>query len=100
MDATGQNFSTSIPLEQALNPNGRIILATHMNGEVLPKDHGYPLRVIVPGAPAVRSVKWLRKLFYILLSLFNTKAEKVCSKPILDYSSFSQTYILSKYKAF
>lgn len=62
IDATGVNFSTSIPLDQALNPNGKILLATHMNGKRLPKDHGYPLRVIVPGAPAVRSVKWLESI--------------------------------------
>ncbi|KAJ8735979.1 hypothetical protein PYW08_006635 [Mythimna loreyi] len=62
IDATGVNFSTSIPLDQALNPNGRILLATRMNGRPLPPDHGYPLRVIVPGAPAVRSVKWLESI--------------------------------------
>ncbi|KAJ8735925.1 hypothetical protein PYW07_007545 [Mythimna separata] len=62
IDATGQNFSTSIPLDQALNPNSRIVLATSMNGRPLPPDHGYPLRVVVPGAPAVRSVKWLESI--------------------------------------
>ncbi len=30
-----------------------------MNGESLPKEHGYPLRLIVPGWYAVASVKWL-----------------------------------------
>ncbi|XP_045538196.1 sulfite oxidase, mitochondrial isoform X1 [Papilio machaon] len=59
IDATGQNFSTSIPLRLALDASARVLLATHMNGEPLPPDHGRPLRVIVPGAPAVRSVKWL-----------------------------------------
>lgn len=59
IDATGVNFSTSIPLSMALNPRGAILLATHMNGEPLPPDHGAPLRALVPGAPAVRSVKWL-----------------------------------------
>ncbi|XP_022821957.1 probable sulfite oxidase, mitochondrial isoform X1 [Spodoptera litura] len=62
IDATGVNFSTSIPLEQALNPSNRILLATHMNGAVLPPDHGHPLRAVVPGAPAVRSVKWLESI--------------------------------------
>ncbi|KAJ0182213.1 hypothetical protein K1T71_001582 [Dendrolimus kikuchii] len=62
IDATGVNFSTSIPLDMALNPNGRILLATQMNGVTLPADHGYPLRVVVPGAPAVRSVKWLESI--------------------------------------
>ncbi|CAH1640008.1 unnamed protein product [Spodoptera littoralis] len=62
IDATGVNFSTSIPLEQALNPRNRVLLATHMNGAALPPDHGHPLRAVVPGAPAVRSVKWLESI--------------------------------------
>lgn len=62
IDATGHNFSTSIPLHMAVDPSSRILLATHMNGSVLPPDHGYPLRVVVPGAPAVRSVKWLESI--------------------------------------
>ncbi len=33
-----------------------------MNGEDLPRDHGFPLRAIVPGYAAVRNVKWLSKL--------------------------------------
>jgi DMSO/TMAO reductase YedYZ molybdopterin-dependent catalytic subunit len=35
------------------------LLAYAMNGEPLPIQHGYPLRVIVPGWYAVTSVKWL-----------------------------------------
>ena len=30
-----------------------------MNGEPLPTEHGYPLRLIVPGWYTVASVKWL-----------------------------------------
>ncbi|CAB3256168.1 unnamed protein product [Arctia plantaginis] len=82
MDATGTYFSTSIPLEQALNPNSSVILATHMNGEILPKDHGYPLRVIVPGAPAVRSVKWLQ-------SITISKEESSSHWHQKDYRSFN-----------
>ena len=33
-----------------------------MNDEALPRDHGYPLRVIVPGYAAVRNVKWVSRL--------------------------------------
>ncbi|XP_045459962.1 sulfite oxidase, mitochondrial [Melitaea cinxia] len=58
-DATGVQFSTSLPLQQAL---GSVLLATHMNGDPLPPDHGRPLRAVVPGAPAVRSVKWLQSI--------------------------------------
>ncbi|XP_041975205.1 sulfite oxidase, mitochondrial [Aricia agestis] len=60
IDATGTHFSTSLPLNAALAADAQVLLATHMNGERLPLDHGYPLRVVVPGAPAVRSVKWLQ----------------------------------------
>jgi sulfite oxidase len=30
-----------------------------MNGETLPPEHGYPLRVVVPGVVGVRNVKWV-----------------------------------------
>lgn len=33
-----------------------------MNGEKLPLDHGYPLRLIVPGCVGSKSVKWLSKI--------------------------------------
>jgi hypothetical protein len=33
-----------------------------MNGEPLPKQHGYPLRVIVPGIYGMKHVKWLSKI--------------------------------------
>ena len=38
------------------------LLAYAMNGEPLPIQHGYPLRVIVPGWYAVTSVKWLTEI--------------------------------------
>lgn len=37
--------------EQALNKYGDVILAYEMNGEELTRDHGYPLRAVVPGKP-------------------------------------------------
>ena len=52
----------SIPVEKGLNPWGDVILAYEMNGQPLPRDHGFPLRVIVPGTVAARSVKWLQRI--------------------------------------
>lgn len=52
----------SIGTEKALNPYGDCIVAYEMNGEALPRDHGFPLRMIVPGYAAVRNVKWLDKI--------------------------------------
>ena len=52
----------SIGIEKALNPYGDCLIAYEMNDEPLPRDHGFPLRIIVPGYAAVRSVKWLNRI--------------------------------------
>ena len=33
-----------------------------MNGEILPVNHGFPVRVVVPGVAGARSVKWLDRV--------------------------------------
>ena len=38
------------------------LLALSMNGEPLPIQHGYPLRLVVPGWYGVASVKWLSEI--------------------------------------
>lgn len=45
-----------------MDPRGDVILAYEMNGVPLPRDHGYPLRVIVPGVVGARNVKWLGRI--------------------------------------
>ncbi|KAK0725240.1 Oxidoreductase, molybdopterin-binding domain-containing protein, partial [Lasiosphaeris hirsuta] len=55
-------YGSSIPLSKALDPSGDVLLAFGMNGQTLPRDHGYPLRAVVPGTVAARSVKWLSKI--------------------------------------
>ena len=55
-------YGASIPIEKAIDKRGDVLLAYKMNGEELPRDHGYPLRVIVPGHVAARSVKWVKRI--------------------------------------
>ncbi len=50
-------YGVSIPMAKALSPE--VLLATTMNGEPLTPEHGFPLRVVVPGFAGVRSPKWL-----------------------------------------
>ena len=55
-------YGASIPIEKAVDKRGDVLLAYQMNGRDLPRDHGYPLRVIVPGHVAARSVKWVQRI--------------------------------------
>jgi DMSO/TMAO reductase YedYZ molybdopterin-dependent catalytic subunit len=42
----------------------RSLLALRVNGAELSPDHGYPARIIVPGAPGVLNTKWVRQLSF------------------------------------
>lgn len=55
-------YGTSIPLELAMDPTNDILIAYEMNNEKLPPDHGFPVRLIVPGFIGGRMVKWLAKI--------------------------------------
>ena len=55
-------YGASVPIDKAVDKRGDVLLAYEMNGEALPADHGYPIRVIVPGTVAARSVKWVNKI--------------------------------------
>jgi DMSO/TMAO reductase YedYZ molybdopterin-dependent catalytic subunit len=49
------SYARSLPIAKAQN----ILLAYKMNGEDIPRDHGYPVRAIVSGCYGMASVKWL-----------------------------------------
>ncbi|MCY3922761.1 MAG: sulfite oxidase [Chloroflexi bacterium] len=53
-------FRRAMPIEKALHPD--TLLAHRMNGAPLPKDHGYPLRAIVPGWVGSSQIKWLGRI--------------------------------------
>eukprot|EP00970_Alexandrium_tamarense_P012975 scaffold3198_cov213-Alexandrium_tamarense.AAC.7 len=52
-------YGTSVPLARAMNPAYDILIAYEANGEVLQPDHGYPIRLIIPGYIGGRMIKWL-----------------------------------------
>lgn len=60
------NLPESIRFERSLRVDDArdsdVLLAYAMNGEPLPVEHGYPLRLIVPRWYAVASVKWLTEI--------------------------------------
>ncbi|KAF7164758.1 hypothetical protein CNMCM5623_009140 [Aspergillus felis] len=55
-------FGASVPLERCLRKDGDAILALEMNDAPLPVNHGYPVRVILPGIVGARWVKWLDRI--------------------------------------
>jgi len=50
-----------LPVAKALAED--TLLAYAMNGDVLPPDHGFPLRAIVPGWVGIANIKWVGRLF-------------------------------------
>ena len=59
-DAPDAPFGVSIPMTKALCND--VLVAWAMNGEPLTREHGAPLRVVVPGFAGVRSAKWLKSI--------------------------------------
>lgn len=52
----GAPYGASIPLELAKSLKNDIIIAYEMNGAVIPRDHGFPVRVMIPGVVGARQV--------------------------------------------
>jgi len=54
------SYSDSITFDRAMNYD--VFLAYEMNGNPLTKEHGFPLRAVVPGLYGIKNVKWLVKI--------------------------------------
>src|SRR5262245_16198950 len=59
-DEVEQNYQRSLPLAEALRDE--VLLAYELNGIPLPPQHGFPLRLLVPGWYGMTSVKWLARI--------------------------------------
>jgi DMSO/TMAO reductase YedYZ molybdopterin-dependent catalytic subunit len=53
-------FLKDLPLERLAA--GAVLLAYELNGSPLPAEHGFPVRLVVPGYYGTNSVKWLWRL--------------------------------------
>jgi DMSO/TMAO reductase YedYZ molybdopterin-dependent catalytic subunit len=56
-------YTTNIPLEALLNDD--VILAHSHNGEPLEKQHGWPMRLILPKLYFWKSAKWMRGMVFM-----------------------------------
>jgi DMSO/TMAO reductase YedYZ molybdopterin-dependent catalytic subunit len=55
-----EGYTDSIPYSLVLSEE--VFLAFRMNGSPLPRVHGYPLRIVVPGIFGMKNVKWVSKI--------------------------------------
>ena len=58
-----QQYERALSIQDATRPE--VMLAYAINGQLLPPQHGFPLRLIVPGWYGMTSVKWLRSITLI-----------------------------------
>jgi DMSO/TMAO reductase YedYZ molybdopterin-dependent catalytic subunit len=63
LERPGEPFrSATLAGNQVSDPGG--LLALRVNGADLSLDHGYPARIVVPGAPGVHCTKWVARLAF------------------------------------
>ena len=54
------DYERSLPVAEAMRDE--VLLAYEVNGAPLPPQHGFPVRLVVPGWYGMASVKWLRRI--------------------------------------
>eukprot|EP00188_Purpureofilum_apyrenoidigerum_P000899 Plantae.Rhodophyta-Purpureofilum_apyrenoidigerum.ctg14581.p1 GENE.Plantae.Rhodophyta-Purpureofilum_apyrenoidigerum.ctg14581~~Plantae.Rhodophyta-Purpureofilum_apyrenoidigerum.ctg14581.p1 ORF type:complete len:873 (-),score=188.10 Plantae.Rhodophyta-Purpureofilum_apyrenoidigerum.ctg14581:251-2869(-) len=74
-------YGTSIDLATAMDPFNEVMVAYENNGMRLTTDHGFPVRVIIPGWIGGRMVKWLANI-------------EVTEKPSENYYHFFDNRIM------
>ncbi|CAG9466332.1 unnamed protein product [Pedinophyceae sp. YPF-701] len=56
------SYATSLELPVAMDPAEDVMVCWKQDGELLTPDHGYPVRMIIPGFIGGRMVKWLEEI--------------------------------------
>lgn len=82
VDVSKAPYGASMSLGKAMDAKSDVLIAFAMNGEDIPKDHGYPVRIIIPGVVGARHVKWLSKVVI-------ADEESRCHWQRNDYKGFS-----------
>ncbi len=56
-------YSTGVPLAEIMREENWLVY--RMNGEPLPPEHGYPLRIFIPGKYGMKQPKWLTEIEFV-----------------------------------
>ena len=79
------SYGTSVERYKALDPASDIILAFRHNGRLLTPDHGYPLRIIIPGLEKPHMISLLS--FYYSDSInISAVSVRLCYKEALIHT--------------
>ena len=63
LSTSEDGFTAGTPLDALTDPDRESLLAIGMNGEPLPLEHGFPVRMVVPGLYGyVSATKWVTEL--------------------------------------
>jgi DMSO/TMAO reductase YedYZ molybdopterin-dependent catalytic subunit len=78
-------YERSLPIADAMQED--VLLAYAMNGEDLPREHGAPLRLVMPGWYGMASVKWLARLHLVerkFDGFFQTRRYIIGERPLRE----------------
>lgn len=85
-----EHYVKDLPMDYVMNHD--VLLATHLNGEPLSPEHGFPVRIVAPGFYGTNSVKWLCRLevadrrpdAYFTKELYNDPVAGGATKPVWE----------------
>ncbi len=89
--ADASSNGRSIPMEKALDD---VLVAFKANGEALRKEHGYPVRLVVPGWEGNMWVKWLRRIELTTQPVESREETSKYTDTMEDGSSRKHTWVM------
>jgi DMSO/TMAO reductase YedYZ molybdopterin-dependent catalytic subunit len=99
-EVTGQgHVRRPMPLEKALHPDTLLVYA--MNGHPLPPDHGFPVRMLVPGWVGIANIKWVGRIEVSeqpLFSFWNTESYRLFGEAYPDTPLLSSQEVKSAFE--
>ncbi len=89
--ADASSNGRSLPLEKALDD---VLVAFKANGEALRKEHGYPVRLVVPGWEGNLWVKWLRRVEVLAEPVESREETSKYTDTLADGTSRKWTWVM------
>lgn len=94
-----QRVRRPLPVQKALGNDTLVVYG--MNGETLPPDHGFPVRLLVPGWVGIANIKWLGRIEVAeepLFSDWNTKTYRLFGEAYPDAPVITTQFVKSAFE--